>query len=84
MRSLKNKLVVLAVFLLVVTNPLVAVHVEDGVNWVFYQIILYSGLVELLSLAFLVTLYVISYRRTNKVNVPKKTAKTKAQKYLAV
>lgn len=79
MFNLKNKLAIVAFLLMVTTNPLVAVHVNDGVNWIFNQIIAYSGYVSLVALFYIVGLAVFYYRRATMLNMPVKTSKTKTK-----
>lgn len=74
--KIENKIAAGAVFLMVVTNPLVAVHVNEAVNYVFDQIIANSGIVGFISLGYLVALYAVNYHKANKLHIPTKAAKT--------
>lgn len=75
---LTTKVEVGAWALLVVINPLVITHVNDGINWVFDNLIIAnSGIVMFVAVGVIGVIRLISYRKANKVNVPHKTAKTK-------
>jgi hypothetical protein len=75
--KITNKIAVAAGVLMFVTNPLVAVHVNDGVNWAFNRIIEFSGIVSGIGLVYIIALFVIRDRQHSKLNVPV-TKKAKA------
>lgn len=75
-----NLIALIAVFLLIVTNPLVAVHIETGIQWVFLQIIDNSGYVGFACLGYLVGLHAYREYIKGRVKIPK-TAKKSGLKY---
>lgn len=79
--SWTNRIAIIAVLLMITTNPLVAVHINVAIDAAFNTIIENSGFVSAGALVYLVGLFVWKEYKTSKVNIPSKPKKA-AGKFL--
>lgn len=89
MKYAKEKLAGVLLIAAVITNPLVNVYVESGLEWGFNQMRENSGFVALLFNVYIAGLMVFYYQKAYRTKIPKKTAqkapkKARWQKYIEV
>jgi hypothetical protein len=80
--SWQEKGALIALLLLIITNPLTGQYVASGVLYVFDWLIGQGAYINLVATAYLVAYMLYRHLKATKLNVPKKHHTTKQQKYL--
>jgi hypothetical protein len=77
-----ERIALVVILAMIATNPLTGQYVMVGIELAFQQMFIYGAYVSLAGLAYLMGLMAYHYVKSTKVNIPAKTANTKAQAYL--
>lgn len=77
----KERLALVLLVAMLLTNPLTGQYVLQGLDWAFQQMFLYGAWVTLVATIYLIGLMAYYYRRSQKINIPAK-GKKKSQAYI--
>ena len=78
-----ERILIVLVLASLISSPLTGQYALQGLDWVFQQMFFYGYWVLAVTAGYLLFYLGIRYAKSQAVNIPKKTAKTKAQKYIA-
>ena len=66
----------------IISNPLTGQYVLQALDWVFQQMFIQGAWVSLVAGVYIIGYMAVNIVKSERTNVPAKSAKTKAQKYL--
>lgn len=79
---LKERIAVILILAMLVTNPLTGQYINLAIDWVFQQLFIYGSWIGIAGSVYIAGLLFYNNYKAARLNVPAKTHKTKAQAYL--